>query len=688
MIVISFLVAGLGSCDDKKNFIIDHNITVFVSQDEPLPVQKAAVDLKEDLQKVLGEEINLAYELEDCDTNAIMILHDFQLPGMITKPQGRERFLQQVITKPFAEAGIQQALVLSGSDLRGVIYSIYDFSEKHLGIDPLYWWSDIHPENKSFINIPSALQYVSPAPTVRYRGLFVNDEDLLSGWKTGTWFLSGIDPEVWDKLFETILRLKGNMVTPGTFIFPYEPQVKAAGDRGLIITQHHAEVLGLNVYRWPDDIPYSFQSNRDKLISAWSKAVQQYTPDQEVIWTVGYRGRHDRAFWEDEKNSPATQQARAELIRKAIDSQIEIVKKYRKNPEFFMNAWGEGMQLIKDGFLELPEEVTLVWADGGWGRIRDDGEISDGQGVYYHVAMFNHKSNQLTEMVPVSRIQQEMGRAVRAGATEYFLLNTSDFKPVMMSAQAALNIAWQAEPWLQDDDYHQKYLHDWFGKQFGKQIASQLKQIYNQYYLSPAKYGPDETYRMGDNYYTRMVKLYCRRMETGDTTTYMEKVDNNQSVSENARILLDICNQAAPRWDSLYREARDLITEIPENRQDFYQAHVLTPIEIHLYGNKMLIGTMQAFLEEDQEQKIELLNRATVQIDCILASFTRAEYGKWHNFYQNDFMTGFRGARKCIQLTMAKYQNRKTYEDISNYINDWDLWDLVKSYQGNQEISL
>ena len=681
------MVAGLGSCDDKKNFIIDHNTTVFVSQDEPLPVQKAAVDLKEDLHKVLGEKINLVHELEDCDANAIMILHDFQLPGMITKPQGRERFLQQVITEPFAEVGIQQALVLTGSDLRGVIYSIYDFSEKHLGIDPLYWWSDLPPEKKPIISIPSALQYVSPSPTIRYRGLFINDEDLLSGWKTGTWFLSGIDPEVWDKLFETILRLKGNMVTPGTFIFPYEPQVKAAGDRGLIITQHHAEMLGLNVYRWPDDVPYSFQSNREKLISAWSKAVQQYPPDQEVIWTVGYRGRHDRAFWEDEKNSLATQQARAELIRKAIDRQIEIVKKYRKNPGFFMNAWGEGMQLIKDGFLELPEEVTLVWADGGWGRIRDDGKISDGQGVYYHVAMFNHKSNQLTEMVPVSRIQQEMGKAVRAGATEYFLLNTSDFKPVMMSAQAALNMAWQAEPWLEDDDYHQKYLLDWSRKQFGKQVASQLKQIYNQYYLSPAKYGPDETYRMGDNYYTRMVKLYCRRMETDDTTTYMEKVDYNQSVSENARILLDICNQAAPRWDSLYSRARDLITEIPENRHDFYQAHVLTPIEIHFYGNQMVIATMQAFLEEDQEQKIELLNRATVQIDSILASFTRAEYGKWHNFYQNDFMTGFRGARKCIQLTRAKYQNRKTFEDISNYINDWDLWDLVKSYQGNQEVS-
>lgn len=162
------MVVGLTGCDKINNFIIDQNTTVFVSKDEPLPVQKAAVDLKEDLQKVLGEKINLVHELEDCDANTILILHDYQLPGMITKPPGQERFLRQLVVDPYNGAGIQQALILTGSDLRGVIYSIYDFSENYLGIDPMYWWTDHQPEEKASIIVPSSLSYVSPAPTFRF----------------------------------------------------------------------------------------------------------------------------------------------------------------------------------------------------------------------------------------------------------------------------------------------------------------------------------------------------------------------------------------------------------------------------------------------------------------------------------------------------------------------------------------
>ena len=74
---------------------------------------------------------------------------------------------------------------------------------------------------------------------------FINDEDLLTGWAPGEKKdHTGISLEVWNKIYETILRLKGNMVVPGTWIFPGDPQVKLAGERGLIINQHHAIPAG------------------------------------------------------------------------------------------------------------------------------------------------------------------------------------------------------------------------------------------------------------------------------------------------------------------------------------------------------------------------------------------------------------------------------------------------------------
>lgn len=681
-----FLLILLSGCNDSQNIIIDAATSIYLSPTAESSVKRAVRDLASDMEKVFGQKPEVVSDVMDCAPTCILITNSAELPEEVQPPVGNERVYQKSMTKPFN--GISKAFILSGSDERGIIYSIYDFAEKFLGVDPLYWWTDSKPESRKHVKIPVDYEFISDSPTIRYRGLFINDEDLLTGWRPGTWNLSGIDPAVWDRLYETLLRLKGNMIVPGTFIFPYEPQVKAAGERGLIISQHHAEVLGLNVYRWPDDIKYSFQSNREKLISAWTKAVEQYPKDQEILWTVGYRGRHDRAFWEDEKDPPASKKERANIIREAIETQIEIVKKYRENPYFVMNSWGEGIDFIKNGYLELPEEVTLVWADGGWGIIRDDGNLDQGNGIYYHVAMFNHKSNQLTEMVPVSRIQSELTRAIKSGATEYFLLNTSDFKPVMMSAKAAMDISWNAKPWLRDPDYHKTYVKNWSADQFGEDLHKEISKLYAMYYVAPAKYGPDETYRMGDNYYTRMSRLYLRRMETGDTTTYMEKVDWEKSIEENARMLIDLCQEAQPRWDSLYSEAVEIYGRVPAERKNFYQAHLVTPIAIHRFGNKMLTRVMMAYLEPEIETKKNHLRRALNLKEQVIESFSLAEYGKWENFYQNDFMTGFRSAGKCIELTISKYEGKKTHENIDHYINDWDLWDHVKSYQGKQRVPM
>src|SRR2546429_5851498 len=74
------------------------------------------------------------------------------------------------------------------------------------------------------------------------------------------------------------------------------PQIKLAGKRGLILTQHHAIPLGLNVARWPKDVPYSYTSHPEILERAWKDAAAAYPSDQEVLWTVGLRGLSDVSY--------------------------------------------------------------------------------------------------------------------------------------------------------------------------------------------------------------------------------------------------------------------------------------------------------------------------------------------------------------------------------------------------------
>ena len=91
--------------------------------------------------------------------------------------------------------------------------------------------------------------------------------------------------------------------------------------------------------------------------------------------------------------------------------------------------------------------------------IQDKGAVAKGQGMYYHDAMLNGRANQLSEMVPVDRIYSEFGRYIKAGATEYMLLNTSDLRAVSMTAKAVMDTAWGGVPEGRRDG-HLRWLGD------------------------------------------------------------------------------------------------------------------------------------------------------------------------------------------------------------------------------------
>lgn len=429
---------------DHGTIRLDAHVTILRNKDVPEPLHRAIGDLGNDLQSVLGDRPRTVDREEDAGDFAILVAEQSKLPRDIQPPEsdGPESFSISVRSRKGTTHPIK-ILLLTGADLRGTIYAVYEFSEKYLGIDPLYYWTDRQPAHRSSIKISPSLNESYPSPVFKYRGFFINDEDLLTGWASGEKKdKTGISLEVWDKIYETILRLKGNIVAPGTWIFPDDPQVKAAATRGLIVTQHHAIPLGLNVARWPKDVPYNYTTHPEILEAAWKNAVNSYQPNQEVLWSVGLRGLSDVTYASMDPSVRDNNQALGHLISKAIADQIGIVRSVRPDAKFVTNLWQEGARLVHNGDLKIPPEVSTVWADDGYGYLQDHGEVTAGQGAYDHVAMMNGRANQLTEMVPVERSLSELARYIKAGATQYFLVNTSDIRPVSMSIRAVMDAVW------------------------------------------------------------------------------------------------------------------------------------------------------------------------------------------------------------------------------------------------------
>lgn len=685
--------------------ILGPSITILVSADEPGPIQKAAEDLATDFESVTGKRPKIVNHNDAAGTPAVWISEQSKLPGEmrsaeVTKP---ESFSIAVRKAGGLHAPV---VVLSGADMRGTIYAIYEFSSEFLGIDPLYYWTDHTPVHQTQIEVPASLSRSFAPPVFKYRGFFINDEDLLTGWAPGEEKdKTGISLAVWDKIYETTLRLKGNMVAPGTWIFPDDPQVKLAAKRGLIVTQHHAIPLGLNVARWPKDVPYNYTTNPEILERAWKNAVGSYLPDQEVLWSVGLRGLSDVTYESMDPSVRGNNKALGLLISKAIADQMSIVRAVHPDAKFVTNLWQEGARLVQQGDLTIPSEVSTVWADDGYGYLQDHGDVAAGQGIYDHVAMMNGRANQLTEMVPIERSFSEIGRYIKAGATNYFLVNTSDIRPVTMSIRAVMDTVWKGLP--EGIDPADEFYRQWSTQEFGEKASPKLTELYKEYFKAPAHFG-DPLHEYGDQLYhtearTMMLihmidsPLYAipsqaPKWETPRVLGPRFSATPNRPIGkewlrETATKEVQQCGEAQARWDELWKKALAIEPLISVERLPFYRSEVLAMIAINRSSNRALLLVSKAIEDAekgDNARAREEANQATAALDEIHSAEDAAEYGKWKNWYRGDWLTGIYRTREMLQVFSKFLGNPLTHVAPPVLWDGWEAYYHIMHYEGDR----
>jgi hypothetical protein len=695
--------------DPQESIIIDSTVTLLLAPDEPQPLEAAAEDLQSDFAKVLGNKPQIVRSADAAGRVTVWIGEISKLPeGLrpvgLSKPESFSISAAQGQLK--SHAG--RIVILAGADLRGTIYAIYQFSEEYLGVDPLYYWTDHEPPRRTRIELPASLNRQFPATVFKYRGFFINDEDLLTGWAPGeAKDHTGISLQVWNKIFETILRLKGNMVTPGTWIFPDEPQIQLAGKRGLILTQHHAIPLGLNVARWPKDVPYSYTSHPEILERAWKNAAAAYPPGQEVLWTVGLRGLSDASYANFDPSVRGNDKALGELVTKAIADQIQIVRSLRRDAKFITSLWQEGARLVHQGYLNIPPEVATVWADTGYGYLQDKGLVTAGQGAYYHVAMMNGRANQLSEMVPVERIHSELGRYLKAGATHYLLLNTSDIRPVSMTTKAVMDVAWSGlpqDPAGENDPYYKQ----WASEEFGPRAAAKVAQIYTEYFAAPAHLPGDEPpLEYGDNYYQTEARRFLEEYMVGFPLYFLPgqaptwttpRVFTLPSDNPRTRDLLESmkgeiqrCGEAQPRWDALWTKALAAEPLVLPDRLPFYRAHVLAMIAIGRESNRILLSVAQAVLDAKDgktQAARAAVQQALLAFEEIAKAEKSAEYGKWKDWYRGDWLTGIPRTRELVQIFGKRLEDPRSPMPPPVFWTGWEAYYHIMHYEGERTASV
>jgi len=650
--------------------ILDKASSVILYDRASESVRLAAADVETDLRSVFGPR--------RAGTGHSII---------VEKPTGAS-------SETFELTAAADALLVRPADARGAIYGLYAISEQLLGIPPMHFWCDWKPQPREQIEVAAAWSYDSGKPSFKRRGWFINDEDLLTFWAMDS--RTGICLDIWDRIFEALLRSRGNMMICGTHLFPDEPQVELAARRGLTITQHHMEPLGLNAFRWPAEVDYNFARNPQPFRNAWERCVRAGA-HRDTIWTIGYRGKDDWPIWRQLPELENDRPAVGRLISKALHEQAEIVRRIQPNAPIIHNLWSEGHQLWHDGLLKVPDGVTLVWPDNSFGWLTDNGKIGAGQGVYMHVGMFNAIANQLSEGFPPELLARESARAYAAGATEYYLVNVSDFRMVQLGAWYTMRFAWDSASIGNDPmAAAKKIVREWMATQYGEAAADELTDLHFDSIHAYQPLRPHDKALFCDNANHRYAKALCYRIVTGmgdGPNAFHRWADYGQTAGEQCEQFVKRGDASVERWNDIVARSVLLEDRVAPERRGFYRSLMLASVEINTHSLDVFRETARAYLcvlrgaspEADRH-----LQRAVEANQEVLAAFAMSETPPWEGFFRGDLWVNVRGTTQRLRQAQARLRSSDP-ERVGKLVETAGAgspWHQIKGYHGDRRVDV
>lgn len=430
-----------------------------------------------------------------------------------TRLEGKwETFCISVVNNPMT--GVDRALVIAGSDPRGTAFGVFELS-RIMGVSPWVWWADVIPETRQAIHV-SGDELFGP-PSVKYRGMFINDEDF--GMKP--WAAAKMDPGIrgngsgdigpntHKKIFELMLRTKSNYFWPAmhacTWAFwYYEQNRKVAQDYAIVLGSSHCEpMLRNNEDEWKrnfrNEYPgvtkgdFNWKTNSSVVKMYWTDRVKQ-SKGIDAVFTMGMRGVHDETM---EGYSSDTERANA--VKEIIRTQRDILEAQLEKPKNTISQlfcpYKEVLLQYNIG-VDLPDDVALLWPDDNHGFIRQlstpqEQQRSGGSGVYYHFSYWGPPQQSylwLTSTSPV-KTSFEMSKAYDMNAKNIWVFNVGDLKHAEFEYQFAMDLAWNVDAW-RPEKAHQ-YMKFWANETFGAELADDIAEVQQLHYILSASGRPE-----------------------------------------------------------------------------------------------------------------------------------------------------------------------------------------------------
>lgn len=538
---------------------------ILLDEKDDIGVAIAAKNLQDDFRKVTGMQAELLHSVKGKRLIVVGSLESRFVKELvktkkidITSLEGkREKYLMRAVSRPFD--GVDEAWVVIGSDKRGTIYGIYELSEQ-IGVSPWYDWADVPVVQRKNLYIQRG-EYTAGEPAVRYRGIFLNDEaPCLTGWVKHTYGTNYGDHRFYARVFELILRLRGNFMWPAMWSWSFyadDPEnSRTARDMGIIMGTSHHEPMARNHQEWARKRRqygvWDYATNQKVLDRFFREGIER-AKDTEDLITIGMRGDGDAPMGGKEGADHEyvnRDEYNMNLLEKVIKNQRKIIRDVTGRPaDERPQVWAiyKEVQRFYDMGLRVPDDVIMLLCDDNWGNVRrlpnaEERKRPGGWGMYYHVDYVGAPRNsKWLNVTPIQNMWEQLQLTYDYGVDKLWILNVGDLKPMEYPITLFLDMAWNPKRYTADNLL--EHPRGFCARQFGEEQADEAARILNLYSKYNGRVTPE------------MLDCHTYNIETGEW------------------------KQVADGYRKLEADALRQYLSLPQEYHDAYKQLILFPVQ-------------------------------------------------------------------------------------------------------------
>jgi hypothetical protein len=650
------------------------NIRVVISDDEPEPLKLAAESFYKDFRKIMlacPEVLNKLPAGNDHDRPTLVIVNRETDVFRISKDKrhpvdGFES--HRVWVDPATNY-----IYLEGADMRGTIFAIYTFSEKILGVPPLWYWCSWEPDIKKEIVIPGDLDLYFKSPQVRFRAWVPNDTDLFGPWCKQ----SDDNNNLW---LETMLRLKLNTVESyNTVDVPYRMVGHAmqVSQYGMVLTSHHVITLNASIGLWDkywkimhgmETPPELSLANEDKLIQFWRYCAETVAKSGiENLWNISFRGNGDKPFWATFPDAPEDEKERGKIINKMLNIQMDIIREYfgEQNPYVRITFYDEMADLLAKGYVTPPAGENMIWTYVAGRRDHypyDDIQQFDSSRKvklgYYLNFQFSSTGAHLAPAEGPWKMEFNY-RYVNSKSPLYFsVVNAGNLREFLFSLSANARMMWDFNSYSSD-----VFAYDYAAQYFGEEQAGEIARLYKDFfyaYWEPKKNdfpgGMERQYIFQDQRYARAIAYFTNTFfkYTPDPLPDLygfERVagrvfrvvpaDNNSDNQVDA--ILNGMRHSVNKFENVVLRSKKIINLVPESKQLFFQDNMVSYSEYMEHLSRSFYSYVYAYKNQtDKEILMRELNAAIREMEMARNALFATQHGVFGSWYAEEHFFNFR----------------------------------------------